>query len=160
MENLYNAVLTYKGEGSLTFSLPKYGELTVYKGRDIYVKGLNVSAVEELRKLKSLLLEHKLNGKPDGCYKVIDLTKVSAPIQKFQRAYEPKSAESSVAELKSQMVKNEGLIPADDNSTTNTTEVTPPASTPKVVTPVASRTKSKTVTKIKGRKSNKRNTKK
>ena len=42
MENLYNAKVSFKGEGNFTFTLPKYGELTVYNGRDIYIKGLNV----------------------------------------------------------------------------------------------------------------------
>lgn len=114
MENLYNAVLTFKGEGSFTFALPKYGELTIYRGRDIYVKGLTVSAVESLRQLRPLMLEHKLNAKSDGCYKVIDLTSMSAPIQPFQRAYQPKATEPSVADLKSQLIKSEGPIPTEE----------------------------------------------
>lgn len=114
MENLYNAVISYKGEGSFTFSLPKYGELTVYSGKDIFVKGLSVSAVEALRQLKPLMLEHKLNAKSDGCYKSIDLTKISAPITPFQRAYQPKATEPSVADLKSQLIKSEGPIPTDE----------------------------------------------
>ena len=68
MENLYNARLTFKGEGNFTFTLPNYGDLTIYEGRDIYVKGLTTNGVEALRQLRPLLLDHKLNAKPDGCY--------------------------------------------------------------------------------------------
>ena len=37
MESLYNAKLTFNGEGNFTFTLPGYGDLTIYEGKDIYV---------------------------------------------------------------------------------------------------------------------------
>ena len=103
MENLYNAKLTFKGEGNFTFTLPGYGDLTIYAGKDIYVKGLTVNGVEALRQLRPLLLEHKLNAKPDGCYKVIDLAYSKQPTRQFQRAY--KEPVKSVAEMKKELVK-------------------------------------------------------
>ena len=103
MENLYNAKLTFKGEGNFTFTLPNYGDLTIYEGKDIYVKGLTVNGVEALRQLRPLLLEHKLNAKPDGCYKVIDLSRAKQPIQQFERAY--KEPVKSVADMKKELVK-------------------------------------------------------
>lgn len=103
MENLYNAKLTFKGEGNFTFTLPGYGDLTIYAGKDIYVKGLTVNGVEALRQLRPLLLEHKLNAKPDGCYKVIDLAYSKQPARQFQRAY--KEPVKSVAEMKKELVK-------------------------------------------------------
>ena len=104
MENSYNARVSFKGEGNFTFVLPRYGEITIYAGKDLYIKGLSVSGVEALRELRPLLLEHKLNAKPDGCYKVIDLNSISLPkYNKFERAYvEPAK---SVADLKAEMIK-------------------------------------------------------
>ena len=113
MENTYNAKLSFKGEGSFTFTLPKYGELTVYNGKDVYVKGLTVSAVEVLRQLRPLRLEHQLNAKPDGCYKVLDLnTETNIPVKTFERAY--KEPAKSVADLKAELVKSEGPIPTEE----------------------------------------------
>lgn len=103
MENLYNAKLTFKGEGNFTFTLPGYGDLTIYADKDIYVKGLTVNGVEALRQLRPLLLEHKLNAKPDGCYKVIDLAMSKQPIKQFERAY--KEPVKSVADMKKELVK-------------------------------------------------------
>ena len=109
MENLYNAVLSFKGEGGFTFHLPRYGELTIYPGKNIFIKGLDVSGVEALRELKPLLLEHKLNGKPDGCYKVIDLTALNNTITpRMQPNFE--RAQKSFADLKSEMIKSNGPI--------------------------------------------------
>lgn len=103
MENLYNARLTFKGEGNFTFTLPNYGDLTIYEGRDIYVKGLTTNGVEALRQLRPLLLDHKLNAKPDGCYKVIDLTMSKQSVRQFERVY--KEPIKSVADMKRELVK-------------------------------------------------------
>ena len=103
MENLYNAKLTFKGDGNFTFTLPNYGDLTIYEGKDVYVKGLTTNGVEALRQLRPLLLEHKLNAKPDGCYKVIDLAMSKQPIKQFERAY--KEPVKSVADMKKELVK-------------------------------------------------------
>lgn len=110
MENLYNAKLSFKGEGNFTFTLPTYGELTVYAGKDIYVKGLNVTGVETLRQLRPLLLDHQLNAKPDGCYKVIDLTESTQPKLIKQILNTPKATVSTVADLKKDLIKTTGPI--------------------------------------------------
>lgn len=113
MENLYNAKVSFKGEGNFTFTLPKYGELTVYNGRDIYIKGLNVNAVELLRQLRPLLLDHQLNAKPDGCYKVLDLTADTTAKSIQNIVNKPKAEVKSVADLKADLVKTTGPIVED-----------------------------------------------
>lgn len=112
MEKTYNARLSFKGEGSFTFTLPGKGEVTIYQNKDIYVKGLSVSAVEALRELRPLLLDHKLNASPVGCYSVIDLNTVIVPKRPFIKANEPKL--SSISDLKSSLIKSEGPIIEDD----------------------------------------------
>lgn len=108
MEKTYNARLSFKGEGSFTFTLPGKGEVTIYQNRDIYVKGLSVSAVEALRELRPLLLDHKLNSNSEGCYSVIDLNSINIPKRPFIKANEPKV--SSISELKSMLVKQNDNI--------------------------------------------------
>ena len=121
MESLYNAKLTFNGEGNFTFTLPGYGDLTIYEGKDIYVKGLTVSGVEALRQLRPLLLDHKLNAKPDGCAKVIDLVTVKQPVKQFERAY--KEPVKSVADMKKELVK--GPIIDEEPVIVNTQDIIP-----------------------------------
>ena len=148
MENLYNAKVSFKGEGNFTFTLPKYGELTVYNGRDIYIKGLNVNAVELLRQLRPLLLDHQLNAKPDGCYKVIDLTADTAAKSIQNIVNKPKAEVKSVADLKADLVKTTGPIVED------TIEEEKEPEAPKTATKATSLKK-----KNNSKKSNKRKTK-
>ena len=108
MEKTYNARLFFKGEGSFTFTLPGKGEVTIYNGKDIYVKGLSISTVEYLRELRPLLLDHKLNANSAGCYSVIDLTNIYVPKRPFIRAIDNSGAKS-LAELKSELIKPEDL---------------------------------------------------
>ena len=112
MNNLYNVKISFKGDNNFTFTLPGYGELTVYNGKDIYVKGLSVKGVELLRQLRPLLLEHTLNAKPDGCYRVVDLTSVNnSPINMFlQTSVKSEPTVKSVADLKSDLIKTTGPI--------------------------------------------------
>ena len=128
MEKVYNAKLSFKGDGNFSFILPNYGELTIYKNRDIFVKGLTVNGVEALRQLRPLLLEHQLNAKPDGCFKVIDLststTKAKALENRIQAAT---NIPVSVSDLKASLIKNEGLIPVDEKRNDDVTVYNPPA---------------------------------
>lgn len=111
--NTYNAKVSFKGEGSFTFTLPVHGEVQINAGRDIYIKGLTQSGVEALRQLRPLLLDHKLNAKPDGCYKVIDLQESIAPVQpRMDYNYRPIQSNATVADLKSELVA--GPIPEEE----------------------------------------------
>lgn len=121
MENLYNARLTFNGEGSFTFTLPKYGDLTIYQGRDVFVKGLTTNGVEALRQLRPLLLDHKLNSKPDGCFKVIDLSNGNQVIP--QQIITKKEPVQSVADMKKELAK--GPIIEDEPLLVTTDDIIP-----------------------------------
>lgn len=109
--NTYNAKISFKGEGGFTFTLPNYGELTVFNGNDVFVSGLSTSAVESLRALRPLLLEHQLNAKPDGCFKVINLDDVKpSKDSSFIRAYKEPIKTQSLEDLKSELIKSNGPI--------------------------------------------------
>ena len=127
MEKVYNAKLSFKGDGNFSFVLPNYGELTIYKNRDIYVKGLTVNGVEALRQLRPLLLEHQLNAKPDGCFRVIDLNTMSTKVKALEnRIQAATNIPVSVSDLKASLIKNEGLIPVDDKKNDDITIYNPP----------------------------------
>lgn len=135
MENVYNVKLSFKGEGNFTFTLPKYGELTIYAGRDIYIKGLSVAGVEALRQLRPLLLEHQLNAKPDGCYKVIDLETIVAQPRQFQSVNQRPI--QSVAEMKKDLIKTTGPIDPNEGKEIVTSTGDVKAEEPSVEAPKA-----------------------
>lgn len=111
MTNLYNAKVSYKGEGSFTFTMPYYGEVTIYPNKDIYMKNLTQQGVEALRALRPTLLEHQLNAKPDGCYTYIDFNETNNIIPtKMQLNYREVVSNKSVAEMKAEMIKSTGPI--------------------------------------------------
>ena len=165
MENLYNAQITFKGDGNFTFTLPNYGELTIYAGRDIYLKGLTVGAVETLRQLRPLLLEHQLNAKPDGCYKVIDLT-INTPTKMVKQVLNtPRATVSTLADLKRGLIKTPGPIveePKVEEPKVEEPKVEEPkVEEPKVEEPkVETKPKSTKSKSTKGKTTSKKNTKK
>lgn len=106
MPNLYNAKVSFKGEGSFNFTMPLYGEVTIYAGKDIYMRNLTQSGVEALRALRPLLLDHQLNAKPDGCYTYIDFNETNNIIpQKMPLNYRNIESSKSVAQMKAEMIK-------------------------------------------------------
>ena len=109
--NNFNAMLYFKGEGSLTFILKKVGEITIYADKPIYLTGLDVSQVEALRNLRALKLEHKLNAKPDGCYKVINCATSKLDEYAKLRAEHIKKSEVTKEELANDItnIKKNGL---------------------------------------------------
>lgn len=104
MENTFNVRLSFKGEGDLTFTLPIIGQVTIWAGRDIYLKGATQRIVEVLRQYRSMQLEHKLNGDATGCYRVIEVGTIDR-IPK--NAYRPVAAPKTehIAALKAEMMK-------------------------------------------------------
>ena len=129
MQNLYNAKVSFKGEGSFTFVMPYYGEVTIYAGRDIYMKNLTQQGVEALRALRPVMLDHQLNAKPDGCYTYIDFNEVQTQVpQKMNLNYRQVEQPKSVAQMKAEMIKPTGPIVDDEvlNNVESTEEVKEP----------------------------------
>lgn len=129
MSNLYNAKVSFKGEGSFTFTMPYYGEVTIYAGKDIYMKNLTQQGVETLRSLRPVLLDHQLNAKSDGCYNYIDFNETNNIIpSKMKMNYREVVSNKSVAEMKAEMIKG----PIQEEELSGITE-TPKEETNKIV---------------------------
>lgn len=113
MENTFNVRLSFKGEGDLTFTLPIVGQITIWAGRDIYLKGATQRIVEILRQYRSMQLEHKLNGDATGCYRVIEVGTIDR-IPK--NAYRPVAAPKTehIAALKAEMMKANQIAQFDE----------------------------------------------
>lgn len=113
MENTFNVRLSFKGEGDLTFTLPIVGQITIWAGRDIYLKGATQRIVEILRQYRSMQLEHKLNGDATGCYRVIEVGNIDR-IPK--NAYRPVAAPKMehIAALKAEMMKANQIAQFDE----------------------------------------------
>lgn len=113
MENTFNVRLSFKGEGDLTFTLPIIGQITIWAGRDIYLKGATQRIVEILRQYRSMQLEHKLNGDATGCYRVIEVGTIDR-IPK--NAYRPVAAPKTehIAALKAEMMKANQIAQFDE----------------------------------------------
>lgn len=113
MENTFNVRLSFKGEGDLTFTLPIVGQVTIWAGRDIYLKGATQRIVEVLRQYRSMQLEHKLNGDATGCYRVIEVGTIDR-IPK--NAYRPVAAPKMehIAALKAEMMKANQIAQFDE----------------------------------------------
>lgn len=104
MENTFNVRLSFKGEGDLTFTLPIVGQITIWAGRDIYLKGATQRIIEILRQYRSMQLEHKLNGDATGCYRVIEVGTIDRiPKNAYRPVAMPKT--EHIAALKAEMMK-------------------------------------------------------
>ncbi|MBQ2639248.1 MAG: hypothetical protein IJF92_00575 [Bacilli bacterium] len=104
MSNKFNARLSFKGDGELTVTLPIVGQISIWAGRDIYLKGATQEIIEYLRQYRVLKLEHKLNGDAKGCYKVIEVADIDRiPKNAFRPVAAPKT--EHISDLKAQMMK-------------------------------------------------------
>ena len=109
----FNARLSFKGEGELTVTLPVIGQISIWNGRDIYLRGATTEIIETLRQYRSMQLEHTLNGEIRGCYRVIEV----GAIDKIpQNAFRPVAAPRTehIASLKAQMLKANELTHFDE----------------------------------------------
>ena len=127
MSNKFNARLTYKGEGELTFTLPVVGQISIYAGKDIYLKGATQDIVECLRQYRVMKLEHKLNGDSNGCYRVIEVEQAqNSSVSMFRSVMMQKASQaSSISDLKAQMMKSNEIEKFDDNIITEAGQSTP-----------------------------------
>lgn len=105
MSSKFNARVSFMGEGDVSFVLPKIGEITVWSGRDVFIKNATQDIIETLRQYRAIKVEHKLNGDVKGCYKVIDVDDANTiPRNPYMPISAPKV--ESVASLKAQLIKN------------------------------------------------------
>ncbi|MBO7615043.1 MAG: hypothetical protein J6T15_05045 [Bacilli bacterium] len=72
MEDKYNILITYSGDGDFKFIVRRIGEIIISKTRPVYIYNVTADVVNDLRPLRRLLLNVSIGSKPDGAYKVYD----------------------------------------------------------------------------------------
>jgi hypothetical protein len=72
MENKYNVLITYAGDGEFKFIIKKIGEVSISKLKPIYIYNVDAGVINDLRTLKRLLLNVTIGAKPTGAYKIYD----------------------------------------------------------------------------------------
>lgn len=70
MENKYNIMITYGGDGDFRFTVKRIGEITITKTKPVYIYNVDANVINNLRELRRLLLEITIGAKPDGAFKV------------------------------------------------------------------------------------------
>ena len=109
----FNARLSFKGEGELTVTLPVIGQISIWNGRDIFLKGATQEIIETLRQYRSMMLEHTLNGEAKGCYRVIEVNAIDRiPQNQFRAVAAPRT--EHISALKAQMMKANELTKFDE----------------------------------------------
>jgi hypothetical protein len=118
MSSKFNVRLSFKGDGDLTFQLPIVGEITIWAGRDIFLKGATAEIVETLRQYRSMKLEHKLNADAKGCYRVIEVDNIERiPYGLYRSVAVPKA--ENISDLKKTLIRNNDFIPVEEAGTTS-----------------------------------------
>ena len=73
MNNKYNVMITYSGEGSLRFKVRKIGEIEISAGKPVYIYNADVDMINNLRELRKILISINIGAKPTGAYRVYNL---------------------------------------------------------------------------------------
>ena len=77
MENKYNVLINYLGEGEFKFIVKKIGEVSITRHRPVYIYNADVDTINNLRTLRRLLIEITIGAKPSGAYKIYNLDEIN-----------------------------------------------------------------------------------
>lgn len=72
MEDKYNILITYSGDGDFKFMVRRIGEVIISRNKPVYIYNAPANVINELRILRRLLLNVIIGAKPAGAYKVYD----------------------------------------------------------------------------------------
>ena len=71
--NLYNVMVSYKGEGYINVYIPGLGDTTIHFGKPIYLKNASFNVIEALRQYRTMSIDIKINADQKGAFRIIDL---------------------------------------------------------------------------------------
>lgn len=83
MENKYNVLVTYKGDGDFRFKIRRIGEVIISADKPIFLYNADIETIGDLRQLKRLLVDITIGAKPLGAFKSYDLGALSM-VEKVQ----------------------------------------------------------------------------
>ena len=101
--NLYNVLITYSGEGAFKFYIAGIGEVEITSRKPIFLYNANVQVINNLRLLRRSLISIKINGSPEGAYKIFDLANIKGKVDRNANSV---SQKPNIEEIK-QELRNE-----------------------------------------------------
>ena len=123
MNNKYNVMITYNGDGIFKFYIRKIGEVEISKTKPIYIYNADVDTINNLRELKRLLINITIGAKPTGAFRIFNMDDYETPknvqIKEHVNAnYNPEPI--SNAEISSILKSGKSVI--EDNTSTTQAE--------------------------------------
>ena len=73
MNNKYNVMITYTGEGTFKFVLRKIGEVEIDAARPVYIYNADVDTINNLRALRRLRINIQIGVKPIGAFRIFNM---------------------------------------------------------------------------------------
>lgn len=70
MEDKYNILITYSGDGDFKFIVKRLGEISIAKNKPVYIYNVPSSVINDLRTLRRLLLTVTIGAKPEGAFRI------------------------------------------------------------------------------------------
>ena len=72
MENKYNIMISYAGDGDFKFNVRRIGEILISRGKPVYIYNVTFDVINDLRTFKRLLLNVNIGAKPNGAFRIYD----------------------------------------------------------------------------------------
>lgn len=79
MNNKYNVMVTYRGEGTFTFKLRKIGDVEIASHRPVYIYNADIDTINNLRILKRMLIDINIGAKPTGAFRIFNMNDYEIP---------------------------------------------------------------------------------
>lgn len=73
MNNKYNVLVTYRGDGTFKFKVKRIGEVSISSTKPIYIYNADTDIISDLRQLKRLLVDLSIGAKPNGAYRTYNI---------------------------------------------------------------------------------------
>lgn len=123
MNNKYNVMITYNGDGIFKFYIRKIGEVEISKTKPIYIYNADVDTINNLRELKRLLINITIGAKPTGAFRIFNMDDYETPKnvqikEHVNSNYNPEPI--SNAEISSILKSGKSVI--EDNTSTTQAE--------------------------------------
>lgn len=79
MNNKYDVLVTYAGDGDFKFQVRKIGEIEISSTKPVFIYNADVDTINNLRVLKRLLININIGAKPTGAFRVFNMDDYDIP---------------------------------------------------------------------------------
>ena len=97
MNNKYNVLITYAGDGDFKFVVKKIGEVEISRTKPIYIYNADIDVINSLRVLKRMLINIAIGAKPTGAYKIYNMNDFDAQAKLNQTVAMPSNVQNTIS---------------------------------------------------------------